>query len=101
MKGFNYMIAQTLIAVRAREKQKQRADADMLDHTKRAIAFAGGPAQLARHIRAAGKPISTQAISQWLKVPAERVLIVEKATNGKVSREEMRPDVFNNVSGAA
>jgi len=94
------MTEYTIAAVKAREKEKAKADADMIDHRKRAISFAGGPAQLARYIRAAGKPISTQAISQWVKVPPERVLLVEKATKGKVKREEMRPDVFD-VSGAA
>lgn len=41
--------------------------------------------------------ISRQAFSQWIsdrKVPATRVLSVEKATGGLVSRHELRPDVF-------
>ena len=67
---------------------------DLLDYTKKAIAFAGGPAALARHIRAKGETISTQAISQWQKVPSNRVLIVEDAARREVSRYEMRPDVF-------
>ena len=53
----------------------------MADFTKSAIAFAG-------------HTITTQAISQWLLVPGERVLLVEKAANEKVNRYQMRPDVF-------
>lgn len=36
------------------------------------------------------------AVSQWLKkgVPPCRVLAVERATGGKVSRHEMRPDLY-------
>ncbi len=32
------------------------------------------------------------AISQWTKVPAERVLAVEEATG--ISRHDLRPDLF-------
>ena len=66
----------------------------MADFTKSAIDFAGGPAALARHIRAQGHEITTQAISQWKGVPSNRVIMVEQAAKGLVSRHEMRPDVF-------
>ena len=36
--------------------------------------------------------ISPQAISQWKKVPPERVIDVERVTG--VSRHELRPDIF-------
>jgi DNA-binding transcriptional regulator YdaS (Cro superfamily) len=36
--------------------------------------------------------ISSQAISQWKKVPAERVADVEAITG--VPREQIRPDIF-------
>ena len=38
--------------------------------------------------------ISSQAISQWERVPAERVLQVEAATEGRVTRHELRPDIY-------
>jgi len=67
---------------------------DLLDAAKRAIAFAGGPAALARYMRAEGHTISTQAISQWKKVPPNRVRVVESATRGNVSCYEMAPRVY-------
>lgn len=36
--------------------------------------------------------ISAQAISQWRRVPVERVLEVERLTG--VSRHELRPDIY-------
>ena len=38
--------------------------------------------------------ISSQAVSQWDRCPVERVLDVERATGGKVSRHELRPDIY-------
>lgn len=49
---------------------------------------AGGPAALAKAIGG----VSPQAVSQWKKVPAERVLDVERLTG--ISRHDLRPDVF-------
>ena len=56
---------------------------------KKAIEKAGGATALAKSLN-----ITTQAISQWKKVPASRVLQVEAATLGAVTRHELRPDVF-------
>jgi DNA-binding transcriptional regulator YdaS (Cro superfamily) len=42
-------------------------------------------------------PATQGAVSQWLKagrVPSERVLQVEAATDGQVTRHEMRPDLY-------
>jgi len=38
--------------------------------------------------------LSRGAVSQWARVPTERVLAVEKLTG--IHREELRPDVFGN-----
>lgn len=54
-----------------------------------AIDAAGGVAKLASLIS-----VSSQAISQWTRVPAERVLEIERATGGKISRHDMRPDLY-------
>ncbi|MEO1223347.1 MAG: Cro/CI family transcriptional regulator [Pseudomonadota bacterium] len=61
----------------------------MIDPLKKALVAAGGPAALARALG-----VSRQAISQWTRVPAERVLDVERACNGAVSRHELRPDIY-------
>lgn len=41
--------------------------------------------------------VSRQVVEYWVKarrVPAERVLGVERATGGKVTRHELRPDIY-------
>jgi DNA-binding transcriptional regulator YdaS (Cro superfamily) len=68
-------------------KQKKKYEA-LINRVSEA---AGGPTQLASEIG-----ISVQAIDKWKKngVPAERVLDVEKATKQKVTRHEIRPDIY-------
>ena len=56
---------------------------------ERAITEAGGVAALARAIN-----VTSQAISQWERVPAERAIAVEQATGGKVTRHQLRPDLY-------
>jgi TorA maturation chaperone TorD len=58
------------------------------DGIDRAIDAAGGVAQLARKIG-----ISQPSVSNWNKVPAQRVIAVEAATG--ISRGELRPDLFS------
>ena len=38
--------------------------------------------------------ITPAAISQWVKVPYRRALQIEARTAGRVTRAEMRPDLF-------
>lgn len=38
--------------------------------------------------------VTRPAVAQWRRVPATRVLAVEKATGGQVSRHELRPDLY-------
>ena len=52
-----------------------------------AITAAGGMRALARKLG-----ISHQAILQWRKIPAERVIEIETVTN--VPREILRPDLY-------
>lgn len=59
------------------------------DALSRSIDIAGGVRALARTLG-----ISPQAISQWSRVPAERVLAIERATGGAVTRTELRPDLY-------
>ena len=42
--------------------------------------------------RAAG--VTKQAVSQWTNIPAERVLAIESATDYRVSRHDLRPDIY-------
>jgi pyruvate,orthophosphate dikinase len=59
------------------------------DALERAITQVGGVAALARAIN-----VTPQAVSQWDRVPAERALAVEKATDGEISRHALRPDLY-------
>lgn len=38
--------------------------------------------------------ISKAAVSQWDVIPPRRCLAIEAASNGSVTRYDMRPDVF-------
>ena len=58
-----------------------------------AIRAAGGVSELARRIG-----ISQPSVSNWARIPAERVLLVEAAT--QVDREVLRPDLYGNHSMA-
>jgi DNA-binding transcriptional regulator YdaS (Cro superfamily) len=53
----------------------------------RAIVQAGGLVALARALG-----VTVQAVSQWDRVPSERVLAVEAASG--VSRCDLRPDLY-------
>ena len=57
----------------------------------RAIDAAGGIAQLARKIG-----IAQPSVSNWNRVPAERVIAVEAATG--VSRKQLRPDLYSELA---
>lgn len=53
----------------------------------------GGFAALARHLK-----IKRQAVCQWERIPADRVIEIEKLT--KVSRHDLRPDLHPRESAA-
>lgn len=53
----------------------------------KAIAAAGSITALAAKIK-----LTVQAVSQWTDVPADRCLVVERATG--VPRYELRPDIY-------
>jgi len=59
----------------------------MSDPIERLRTAGFGPAELARLLG----NISSQAISQWRKVPEDRVVDVERVTG--ISRHELRPDL--------
>jgi DNA-binding transcriptional regulator YdaS (Cro superfamily) len=67
----------------------------LADGKAQAIAGAGSTRKLAKALTDLGWSITGSAISQWDKVPAERVVLVEKASG--VSRTVLRPDLFDGV----
>lgn len=59
---------------------------------QRAVACIGGQSALARALG-----LKPQAVQRWCRVgtvPAERVLQVERLVDGKVTRHELRPDLY-------
>jgi len=60
----------------------------------RAIELSGGPAALARFISEQYEPITAQAVCDWRRCPPLRVLQVERAAKGEVTRHELRPDLY-------
>lgn len=55
-----------------------------------AIEKAGGTKAVARALK-----ISPQAVSKWPKrLPAERVIDLERLAGGAVSRHQLRPDLY-------
>jgi len=55
----------------------------------KAIEVAGSRAAIAEICK-----ITPQAVSQWHHIPTRRVLAIEKALEGAVTRYEMRPDIY-------
>lgn len=64
-----------------------------------AIAICGSQTELARRI---GGKVRTGHIYYWLrsKVPAEYCPAIEQATAGKITRHDLRPDVFGEAPAA-
>lgn len=52
-----------------------------------AVERAGGTVALARALK-----VSSQAVSQWTRVPVERVLEIEALTG--IERSVLRPDIY-------
>lgn len=61
---------------------------------ERAVEVCGGQSALARAI---GGTIKQAHVWKWLRAgrpPAERCRDIERATGGKVTKEQLRPDIF-------
>jgi DNA-binding transcriptional regulator YdaS (Cro superfamily) len=65
---------------------------------ERAIELAGGQQALANKISTSEQKVTQQSVSWWLnetgKAPAEKVLPIEAAVNGAVTRHQLRPDIY-------
>ncbi len=63
----------------------------------KAIKLAGGQTALAK---LCGEAVRQPHVYNWLKrnknkmIPCEYVLAIEKALNGKITRSELRPDIY-------
>ncbi len=65
---------------------------------EQAVEHAGGQQALAEKVG-----VRYQAVQKWIRakrVPAERVLAIEEATGGAVSRHDLRPDIYPRESRA-
>lgn len=61
----------------------------------RAIELLGGPSKVARLLADRGIDITPWAVNKWRqRVPSDRVLLLEALTNGKVTRHDLRPDIY-------
>ncbi len=60
----------------------------MLPVVLKAAKIVGSIRQLAKDLG-----VTRQALYGWKQVPVEQILPIEKATGGKVTRHQMRPDL--------
>lgn len=58
-------------------------------HTKEAIRLAGGTTALADYFE-----ISTQAVSQWKRIPADKVLDIVELINDQVTAAQLCPRLY-------
>lgn len=64
---------------------------------ERVFEILGGPSAVAKHFsdEKTGKPLTHWAVCKWRnKVPADRVLRLEQLTAGRVTRYELREDIY-------
>lgn len=68
--------------------------------TQTMIRQLGNAAAVARALQPfvpAGQTLSRSAVAQWRRVPAEYVIPLEQVSQGRYTREEIRPDIFRPV----
>lgn len=64
-----------------------------LEGLKKVLKHVGGQNALARLLSVA-QPSVYRWVHNAQRIPAEHVLKIEKALNGKISRHEIRPDIY-------
>lgn len=68
------------------------AENQSIKRLKKAIKIIGSQNKLATLCK-----VSQQAVAGWIawgNVPARHALTIEKATNGQVTRHDLRPDIY-------
>jgi hypothetical protein len=75
------------VAQRMRENHERIASQSMEEGLRAAIAVVGGRVELARDLG-----INYRAVLSWRRVPAERLVQVERITG--IPRQRLRPDLF-------
>jgi hypothetical protein len=73
--------------VKARSMNALQRAIRSMNALQRAIDKAGGPSAFAKRLG-----ISRQALWKWKRVPADRIIQIERLTG--VPREELRPDLY-------
>jgi DNA-binding transcriptional regulator YdaS (Cro superfamily) len=68
----------------------------MLEPVRKAAEILGGVENLAKRLGC-----TRQAIHQWDEVPRGRVLEIEEITERKVTRHDLRPDIYPREGDAA
>lgn len=71
------------------------ANRKLLPVLARAAELVGGAANLARKI-----DVHATAFYVWKKIPSAHVLAIEEATDGRVTRHELRPDLYPQIETA-
>lgn len=66
----------------------------MIEIVREAADVVGGIGKLADALG-----IARQNLNRWDKVPAERVIPIERATQGRIPRHRIRPDLFGPDAG--
>lgn len=66
---------------------------------EKAVKISDGQAELARKLsELTGRPVKQQHIWNWLnrdsELPGEFAIPIEKVTNGDVTRQDLRPDLY-------
>lgn len=64
-----------------------------IDALRVAVELLGGPTATAKEIGKSQSSVS-EMLSQGKRVPAEWCIPLEKATGGKITRHELRPDLY-------
>lgn len=76
----------------------------MLGALDRALDYAGGWTALAHLLtQHSPEPVTAQGVFRWATsgVPAHRAVDLETATGGVVLRQELRPDLYDNMRSDA
>ena len=60
-----------------------------MSNLREAITLIGGVTRTAEAL-----DITPGAVSQWKRAPAHHTIPLEKATDGKITRHDLRPDLY-------